>query len=96
MNKDQSQRLDRIEEKIDKLADAIISIARAEEKITNMQEDQSNFADKLIIIDDRYRELVTRTIDNEQKLSTITKMFWIVITAVVTTATAATGFLTGE
>ena len=96
MNKDQSQRLDRIEEKIDKLADAIISIARAEEKITNMQEDQSNFADKLIIIDDRYRELVTRTIDNEQKISTITKMFWIVITAVVTTATAATGFLTGE
>ena len=96
MNKDQSQRLDRIEEKIDKLADAIISIARAEEKIANMQEDQSNFADKLIIIDDRYRELVTRTIDNEQKLSTITKMFWIVITAVVTTATAATGFLTGE
>lgn len=96
MNKDQSQRLDRIEEKIDKLADAIISIARAEEKITNMQEDQSNFADKLIIIDDRYRELVTRTLGNEQKLSTITKMFWIVITAVVTTATAATGFLTGE
>ena len=96
MNKDQSQRLDRIEEKIDKLADAIISIARAEEKIANMQEDQSNFADKLIIIDDRYRELVTRTLDNEQKLSTITKIFWIVITAVVTTATAATGFLTGE
>tara|TARA_R110000772_G_scaffold20140_5_gene55961 strand:- start:996 stop:1286 length:291 start_codon:yes stop_codon:yes gene_type:complete len=96
VNKDQSQRLDRIEEKIDKLADAIISIARAEEKITNMQEDQSNFADKLIIIDDRYRELVTRTLGNEQKLSTITKMFWIVITAVVTTATAATGFLTGE
>jgi phage shock protein A len=35
---EQSARLDRIEEKIDKLSDAIISLARAEEKIATMAE----------------------------------------------------------
>ena len=33
MNANERTRLDRIEEKIDKLADAVVSIARAEEKI---------------------------------------------------------------
>jgi hypothetical protein len=34
-----TQRLDRIEEKIDKLAEAMISLARAEEKISGLQDD---------------------------------------------------------
>ena len=38
MNKSENTRLDRIEEKIDKLAEAVISIARAEEKIHNLEE----------------------------------------------------------
>ena len=33
----QSTRLDRIEDKIDKLSDAIISLARVEEKIASME-----------------------------------------------------------
>ena len=33
----QNQRLDRIEEKIDKLAEAMVSLARAEEKIGSLQ-----------------------------------------------------------
>ena len=35
-------RLNRIEEKIDKLADAMISLARAEEKIIALQDDHEN------------------------------------------------------
>ena len=35
----QSQRLDRIEEKIDKLSEVLTSMARAEEKITNLSND---------------------------------------------------------
>ncbi len=38
MTKDEANRLDRIEEKIDKLSEAIISLARAEEKIHNLED----------------------------------------------------------
>ena len=34
----QAQRLDRMEEKIDQMADAIVSLARAEEKINTLNE----------------------------------------------------------
>ena len=40
-------RLDRIESKIDKLADAMISLARAEEKIIALQEDHENMRERL-------------------------------------------------
>ena len=36
------QRLDRIEEKLDKLADAMIALARAEEKLAGMAKNQEN------------------------------------------------------
>ena len=40
-------RLDRIEQKIDKLADAMISLARAEEKIIALQDDHDNMRDRM-------------------------------------------------
>ena len=40
-------RLDRIEQKIDKLADAMISLARAEEKIIALQEDHDNMRERM-------------------------------------------------
>ena len=40
-------RLDRIEQKIDKLADAMISLARAEEKIIALQDDHENMRERL-------------------------------------------------
>ena len=41
------QRLDRIEEKIDKLADAMISLARAEERISAVAEQQAHQTERL-------------------------------------------------
>lgn len=38
MNAGESNRLDRIEEKIDKMAEAIIALARAEEKIVTLDD----------------------------------------------------------
>ena len=37
-----NQRLERIEEKLDQLTDAMISLARAEEKLAAMQRNQEN------------------------------------------------------
>ena len=39
-------RLTRIEDKLDKLSDAMVSLARAEEKITSLHENQSNHFDR--------------------------------------------------
>ena len=46
-NETNESRLDRIEQKIDKLADAMISLARAEEKIIALQDDHDNMRDRL-------------------------------------------------
>ena len=40
-------RLDRIEEKIDRLADAVVAIARAEEKLASLQGDHSKLYDRM-------------------------------------------------
>ena len=40
-------RLTRIEQKIDKLADAMISLARAEEKIAALQDDHDNMRERM-------------------------------------------------
>ena len=42
MNQNERARLDRIEEKIDKLCDAVVSIARAEEKIHNYRREYAD------------------------------------------------------
>ena len=58
----QSTRLDRIEDKIDKLAEAMVAIARAEEKLSGMEQkymaqyDRMNrFSEKLDTIEDAVR-----------------------------------------
>ena len=42
-----AKRLDRIEEKLDKLAEAMIAMARAEEKIIALQDDHENMRERL-------------------------------------------------
>jgi len=77
----QSVRLDRIEEKIDKLSDAMISLARAEEKLIAIEknnhanfERMNRFSQKLDIIEDKVN-------DNARTVSLINRMFWIAISA---------------
>lgn len=82
-------RLDKIEEKIDKLTDAMVSIARAEEKLQNMEKNwQSNyermnrFSQKLDDIEDTVKS-------NSHTVGIINKLFWAVIVAMIGAATAA-------
>jgi len=77
----QSVRLDRIEEKIDKLSDAMISLARAEEKLIAIEknnhanfERMNRFSQKLDIIEDKVN-------DNARTVSLINRMFWVAISA---------------
>jgi len=82
------QRLDRIEDKMDKLADALVSIARFEEKMDSYnkyREDSWNrmnkFSEKLDAIEKKCEE-------NAHTVNVINKLFWIAI-AVGASAVAA-------
>ena len=85
-------RLDRIEGKLDKLSEAVISIARAEEKIatlTSFSKQQSEMIQHLTIRIDKLEEAV---ISNSSTVNIINKVFWIILASA---ATAITGmFLT--
>ena len=88
MNAGEKTRLDRIEEKIDKLADAVVSIARAEEKLAGLEQLNIEQHRKLQDLDDRLREVETKVHDVEGAVSILNKIFWIAITALITGAVA--------
>ena len=83
-------RLDRIEEKIDRMAEAIIALARAEEKIEALTR---SFVDQNLVI----ANLAQRIDDvegivqaNTSTVNIINKIFWIIISAA---AVAVSGML---
>ena len=88
MNKGESTRLDRIEEKIDKLADAVVSIARAEEKLSGLEQLNVEQHRKLTDIEDRLRVVETKVHDVETSMGVLNKVIWIAITALITGAVA--------
>ena len=87
---DQAARLDRIEDKIDKMSDVIISLARAEERIITMAEFGKQQGEQLLNLINRVDRLEILVRENAQTVNVINKLFWIVI---VTSVTAITGML---
>ena len=77
------QRLDRIEEKIDKLADAIVSLARAEERIASIADMQSHQTERLNRLSNKIDDIAAQAADNARTVQLINKLFWIVIAAAV-------------
>ena len=83
----QSQRLDRIEEKLDQMAQAIIALARAEEKISTLAEfnkQQSEQIQSLINRIDRVEQLVN---SNASTVNVINKIFWVIIVGLISAIT---------
>lgn len=82
MAETQAKRLDRIEEKIDKLSDAMISLARAEEKLIAIEknnhanfERMNRFSQKLDVIEKKVE-------DNTKTISIINRLFWVGVTTI--------------
>ena len=85
-----SARFDRIEVKIDQMSDAIIALARAEEKIITLAEITKQQGGQVLTLINRVDTLETLVRQNAGTVSVINKLFWIVIAAA---ATAITGML---
>ena len=77
----QSTRLDRIEAKIDKLSDAMVAIARTEEKIINMESKYSAQYDRQNAFSVKLDNIDKKVEDNARTVQTINKLFWILIVA---------------
>lgn len=89
MNAHEKTRLDRIEEKIDKMADAIIALARAEEKISAQEESTRIILKRMIDQDDRLRMIERDLSHVEDTTRTITSVVWTITTAVIGSIVAA-------
>ena len=76
-------RLDRIESKIDKLADAMISLARAEEKIIALQDDHDNMRERLNKLSLKLDEIQKAVDDNARTVGIINKVVYAAMVAAV-------------
>jgi len=75
-------RLDRIEGKIDKLSDAVISIARAEEKLAGLQSDQLKLYDRMNKFSEKLDCIETSVVKNESAVKLINFLLGTIVVAV--------------
>ena len=73
-------RLNRIEDKIDKLSDTVIALARAEEKLINLEASRIQVLNTLDAHEERLDKHEARLQDGDVTLNSITKVFWIAVT----------------
>jgi|TARA_B100000900_G_scaffold352070_1_gene319532 ribosome-binding ATPase YchF (GTP1/OBG family) len=83
----QNDRLDRIENKLDKLSEAIVSLARAEEKISQMEKFLHQQMEMLVDGQRRLEAVEKNVMSNATTINVINKLFWIVMAAAATTIT---------
>lgn len=83
------QRLDRIETKIDKLAEAIVSIARAEEKLVSLENDKKFLMERMIKMEERVVSIEKKTDENTSAISIIQRITWIAISTAVAASAGA-------
>jgi len=87
---EQAARLDRIEQKIDQMSEAIIALARAEEKISTLTDFGKQQGEQLLTLINRVDRLENMVRENASTVNIINKIFWVVIAAA---ATGITGML---
>ena len=75
------RRLDKIEDKIDKLTDTMVSKARAEEKITALRTDQNKMYERINRLSVKLDEIQFKVDENARTVNLVNKLFWVAIVA---------------
>jgi len=76
-------RLDRIEQKIDKLADAMVSLARTEEKILAMEENHRNHYERMNRFSQKLDTIEIKVNENAHTVSIINKVTFVGVAAII-------------
>ena len=82
-NEQLGDRLDRLESKIDKLADAMVALARTEEKIFALEADRKNTTERINRHSEKLDQLSDMVKENSRVTANITKLTWIILGAIV-------------
>ena len=77
-----ADRLDRLEQKIDKMADMMISLARTEEKLYSLEADRANIVDRINRHSEKLDSLNDEVKENSRVTANIVKLTWIIIGAI--------------
>lgn len=75
----ENARLDRIEEKIDRLAETVISLARAEEKLISLENDKKFLMDRMIKTEEKVDGIERKLDETAVTVTVINRLFWIAI-----------------
>jgi len=79
----QNQRLDRIEDKIDKLSDAMISLARAEEKLIAIEKNNHANFERMNRFSQKLDDIDKKVEDNSHTVRIVNRITMVVVTALV-------------
>lgn len=80
---DTDARLDRIEEKLDKLSDVVVSIARFEEKMDAYNEYRERSWERMNKFSEKLDAIDKKVEDNCRTVHMINKLFWIAIVSAI-------------
>ena len=76
-------RLTRIEEKLDRLTDAMVSMARAEEKINALNDDHNKMYERLNRLSVKLDDIEKKVDDNHRTVCIINRLVYAAIVAAV-------------
>ena len=79
----QTDRLNRIEEKIDKLSEAMIALARAEEKLVAIEKNNHNNFDRMNRFSQKLDDIEKKVDDNARTVSIINKIVYVISVAII-------------
>jgi len=88
-NSQTEHRLDRIESKLDALSETIISIARAEEKLTSLEKEKLIIWRRIEHLEEDQKKHDVQIIENKGTIQVLNRVFWIVITLTASTTIGA-------
>lgn len=79
----QTDRLNRIEEKIDRLSEAMIALARAEEKLVAIEKNNHNNFDRMNRFSQKLDDIEKKVDDNARTVAIINKVVYLISVAVI-------------
>ena len=86
---DQDDRLSRIEEKVDKLSEAVISIARAEEKLIQLGTLTDVLFKKIEDMNSRMMDMERSVAETKAFMNGFNKITWVFVSGLLTAVAAA-------
>tara|TARA_R100000808_G_scaffold23123_1_gene50889 strand:+ start:1073 stop:1351 length:279 start_codon:yes stop_codon:yes gene_type:complete len=85
-NGEHERRLERVEIKIDRLSEALVSMARIEERVTTVLKQTDRFMDRLDKMEERLEIVELQSNLNKKSVTSTERVIWILVTAGISTA----------